>query len=148
MPAAPTTRSIKLEAMTPSGKASATEKNGVVTIKGNDAVAALQLLAKEGKVAIQLTSEEVERLTAAARIKVSASFTRGDGKSAIKAAQAISEQVAEAFLKGGQTGGGGIARRLALALLFIAVAAGAFLLAVVVLDALYGTSHLGRLLAG
>ena len=145
MPAAPAPRSVKLETLTASGKASCAEKNGVVTIKGNDAVAALQLLAKEGRVAIQLTPEEAERLAVAAKLKISVSFTRGDGQSAVKAAQTISELVAAAYTGGEKSQGPWSMKRLAAALLFIVVAVGVFLLAVAALDAVYGTNQLGRL---
>lgn len=145
MPPAPTPGPIGIETLTAPGKASLTEKNGQVRITGNNAVAALQLLAKEGKIAILLTPEEAARLTASGKLKISVGFTRGDGPSVVKAAQTISELAAAAHLRTGNACHRGWGRRLSIALLFVAVVAAAFLLAIAALDAAYGTDRLSRL---
>ena len=71
------------------GKASFQEKNGIVTVTGNDAIKALQLVAECGGIRILLSQVELASLSAAAKMKISVAFPRNDIPGAAQAAQQI-----------------------------------------------------------
>lgn len=59
------------------GKAKLSERAGIVTLKADDAVSALQAIARQASIRIDLTAGEAEQLGKAGRLKISLDYASG-----------------------------------------------------------------------
>lgn len=114
---------------------------------GNSPLKALQVVAAQGGIRIHLAQHEIDDLLAAGRFKLTANFSLQDSSSATQAAQQIVNMAkvlqAKRDVPHGRTG-----RNIGWALFLIVLAIIAFLLAIRLLDMIYGTHQLEALLAG
>ena len=120
------------------GTASLTEHGGQCRLQADDAVCALQAVARQTKIEILLNRQEVKRLIRAGKLKIDFHFSN-DMAGATDAARRIDLLAAEAAPAGARITPGKL-----LLWLLLALAAGAlgFVAVVYVLDAVQGTHTL------
>lgn len=123
------------------GRATLSTKGGQVTIKADDPVSALQAIAKQANIKIDLTPEEVERLTGAGKFGISLSYANDLG-GASEAAKKIDQMVVSALASQGRKGKRAVWKALGLLVLVVLLGAAVFAVTVAALDAFYGSRTL------
>lgn len=129
------------------GRASISEKGGVITVRAGDPVSALQAIATRAAIKIELSPAEVERFSGAGRLDISLSYAN-DFSGAMEAVKQIDRLAAEASAAGDLKKKKKRTFWKALAWLVLAVALGAvgFAATVAVLDIAHGSRTLPHLL--
>lgn len=128
------------------GRAVLSNKGGRVTLKADDPVSALQAIAKQANIKIDLTPEEVERISGAGKFGISLSYADDLG-GATEAAKKIDQLAAGALaVRLAGKGKRSIWRVLGLLVLVLLLGAVVFVVTVAVLDAIYGSRILSPVL--
>lgn len=123
------------------GRTALSTKGGQVTLKADDPVSALQAIAKQANIKIDLTPEEVERLTSAGKFDIALSYA-DDLAGASEAARKIDQMTAGAFAAQGSKGKRAPWKALGLLVLVVVLGAVVFVVTVAALDAVYGSRTL------
>lgn len=129
------------------GKASISESNGgAVTLRGNNALKALQMIVVHGGIRIHLSQHEIDDLLAAGKLQITVNFSRHDSSSATQAAQQIVNMANAALQAKHDAAQRSAGRKIGYALMLIVLVVLAFLLAISLLDVIYGTHQLEELM--
>lgn len=116
------------------GKAKTAERAGTISLRADDPVAALQAIARQAKIKIALTPQEVERVERAGKLPISLDYAN-DLAGATAAAKKVGDlAAAEAH---GPKGRPGFPRMLAMAGLSLILAALVFILTYRLLEKAY-----------
>lgn len=83
------------------GKAKVTEQAGTVSLKSNDAIGALQAIARQASIRIDLAPEEVEQISGTGKLPISIAYAN-NVSGATEAAKKILILVGQAHAAGGQ----------------------------------------------
>lgn len=116
------------------GKAKTAERAGTVSLQADDPIAALQAIARQAKIKIALTPQEVERLKETRKLPISLSYA-GNLAGATGAAKTV---VAQAVAAPAGDTGNAFPRMLALFGLSLILAALVFYLTYRLLEKVYG----------
>lgn len=119
------------------GKAKLSARSGTITLEADDAVSALQAIAKQANIKIDLTPDEVKRLGSAGKLAISLTYDDHIA-GATAAAEKVCELAAEAQAAGGRQGKAGAWKMLGFVGLLLIVAAFAFVVAYKALERIYG----------
>lgn len=123
------------------GRSSLTEKGGEVRLKADDPISALQAVAKQANIRINLNPAEVKLLTSVGRLKISLSYANnfsGATDAIKKIDQLASEALAASALAREKKRA--LWKNIGLLLLALLVGAVMFVATVIALDIAHGTS--------
>lgn len=123
------------------GRTDLSTKAGRVTLRADDPVGALQAIAKQANIKIDLTAEEVARLTSAGKLDIVLSYA-DDLAGATEAARKVDQLAASTSAAHGRKGKRAVWKTLGLLVLVLLIGAVVFVVTVATLDAVYGSRTL------
>jgi len=125
---------LKLQAR---GKAKLSERAGTISLQADDPVSALQAIARQANIKIDLTPDEVARIGGAGKLSISLSYANNLA-GASTAAKNVFDLAGEAYLAQGQADKFGLGKILGFVILLVVIGATVFVLAYKALERVYG----------